>query len=164
MTNPNDDPFAGGDSAPSLSWVGTTPGTRRKIRITDAAKLVQSRDMKTKEPAVWKDGNPKMCAVLNGIDEQGEPVSIWASKPSSLFTAIKDAQAAVEKAYRIKGGDDLFILFESEIPASERGLSPQRVFKAKVEVGTAPVAAADDPWGADSSPAATSDDFGDAPF
>lgn len=147
MTTPDVDPFSGGESAPSLSFKDKPVGTVQTITVTDAAKLVQSRDLNTDLPAVWPDGNPKMCAVINGDDEQGEPRSVWAAKPSALFTAIKDAQAAVAPDYRLKAGDTLAIKYTGEKPASRKGFNPQKLYAAKITVGVAPVAPADDPWG-----------------
>lgn len=153
MTHPNDvDPFSGGDSAPSLSFKGKPVGTVQTVTVTDVAKLVQSRDLATDLPAVWPDGNPKMCAVINGEDEQGEPRSVWAAKPSSLFTAIKDAQAAVEPGYRLKAGDTLAIRFTGEKPPTKKGHNPQKLYAAKITPGVAPTKPADDPWGDDAPP------------
>jgi hypothetical protein len=156
MTAPDVDPFSGGESAPSLSFKDKPVGTVQTITVTDAAKLVQSRDLNTDLPAVWPDGNPKMCAVINGDDEQGEPRSVWAAKPSALFTAIKEAQAAVAPDYRLKAGDTLAIKYTGEKPASRKGFNPQKLYAAKITVGVAPVAPADDPW--DSTPAADGDE------
>lgn len=167
MTAPDVDPFSGGDSAPSLSFKDKPIGTVQTITVTDAAKLVQSRDLNTELPAVWPDGNPKMCAVINGdlqapgTADDGEPRSVWAAKPSSLFTAIKDAQAAVAEGYRLKAGDTLAIKFTGEKPATRKGFNAQKLYAAKVTVGVAPVAPADDPWG--SAPAAAQPPFADEP-
>lgn len=145
MTRPDDDPFSGGDAAPSLSFKEAAPGTRRRLKITDYPHMVQSTDMQTGLKAVWPDGNPKMCAVVNGDDEQGDPCSLWAPKPSSLFAAIRDAQAAVEKGYRLKPGDVLHVLLEKIEAPKKTGFSGQKIYKAKVEVG-APLPTNADPW------------------
>lgn len=150
----NEDPFAGADKAPSLTFKGSPVGTVQTLAVSDYAKLVQSIDLDTDQPAVWPDGNPKMCAVINGTNEQGEPRSIWASKPSSLFSAIADAQTAVEKGYRVKPGDTIAIKFVSEDPPAKKAWSPKRNFAAKITVGVAPPpAASEDPWATSDSPA-----------
>lgn len=137
MTNPDLDPFAGSTSAPSLSFKDAAVGTVRTITVTEGAKLVQSRDFNTGEPAFWpaKPGetpNPKMSAVINGTDEEGEEVSVWAQKPSSMFAAIADAQKAVKPGYRLKPGDTLAIKLTGEKPNPDKKKHPQKLYAAKI--------------------------------
>lgn len=173
MTTP--DPF-GGESAPSISFKDAPIGTVQTITVTDAAKLVQSRDFDSGDPVYWVPGQtgkkstlvsdqPVMSAVINGDDEQGDPRSVWAQKPSALYAAIKAAQAAVEPKYRLKPGDKLAIkLIGEEPPKSGRGAN-KKLYAAKITVGTAPVAPADDPWAdtAASTAPAQSSSFDDEP-
>lgn len=106
--NDDYDPFDN-ESVPSLSFDGAPIGREYKFKVVEPAKLVQSRDFDTNEPATWPDGNPKMSAVLvveptgqrdsakakwapYDDDKDEGPRSIWARKPSSMFAALAAAQ------------------------------------------------------------------------
>lgn len=133
MTAPADlDPFASANSAPAVSWKDAVVGTVVTMVVTEAPALVQSRDFKTKEPATWPDGNPKMAVVINGTVD-GEDRSLWASKPSALFGALADAQKASGK--RIAPGDTIAVKFTGTKPTSG---DPQKLFAAKHTPGTPP--------------------------
>lgn len=155
MTTPNDvDPFAGGDKVPALSFKGATIGTSHTLTVTEPAALVQTRDFDTDEPATWPDGNPKMAAVVKCLDAQGEPVAVWATKPSSMFSAIAAAQTEVRPGYRLKSGDTLWVQFYDEEPAKSAKHSPRKLYRAKVKEAPPADAFGDaDPWG--TAPAAT---------
>ena len=141
MTNPNDvDPFAGGDSAPALSFRDAPVGTVHTLTGEEPAKLVQSRDFDTDQPATWPDGNPKMAAVIRCVDANGEPVAVWASKPSSMFSAIAEAQKAVAPGYRLKPGDTLAIKLDGTEPPKSAKHSPRKLYKAKVTPAPEPQA------------------------
>jgi len=138
------DPF-GSDKAPAVSWKDAPVGTVVTMKVSGPAKLVQSTDFKTKEPAKWPDGNPKMSVVINGTVD-GEERSLWAPKPSALFAAIAEAQKAVGqngKAHRLREGDTLLVKFTGTKPTTG---DPQKLFAAKIEVGT-PRPSGDDPFG-----------------
>lgn len=101
---------------PSISFHDTDSdsslpvGTKYKGRVTTYVKMTQSIDFQTNKPAYWplsdEDkaagktiGNPKMAAVfsmqvLDGprAEEIGEIRTVWASKPSELFTKMAEAQ------------------------------------------------------------------------
>ena len=144
MTHPNDtDPFAGGESTPALSFKDEPIGTVKTITVTEPAKLLQSHDYDSGDLLYWVPGqrgktsttpsdSPVMAAVINGTDDEGVERSVWARKPSALFAAIKDAQAAVADGYRLKAGDKLAIkLTGEEPPKSGRG-SNRKLYAAKV--------------------------------
>ena len=155
MTAPQyDDPFAGADKVPSLSFKDAPVGTVYEGLVTEAPKLVQSRDYDSGEPAFWpaKPGeqpNPKMSVVirltLDGVDER----SVWAQKPSAMFAAIGEAQK--KAGVRIEVGGTLAIKFVGEQSHTDpikikKGMPPQKLYAAKY---TPPAPKqADDPWGA----------------
>lgn len=148
MTAPDRDPFAGGDSIPALSFKDEPIGTVKTVTITEPAEMAHSRDYDTNLPAYWDPNNrgrttttpndqPVMSAVVKGTDVNGDEVSVWARKPSSLFTAIKDAQAAVEAGYRLKRGDKLHIKFTGEEPPKSGRGANRKIYAAKIEPGVA---------------------------
>lgn len=139
-----DDPFAGAEKAPSVKWGEVPVGGVVKFHVDEPAKLVQSRDFETGEPAFWDDARtqPKMAAVLNGTVD-GERRSIWAQKPSALFAAIGEAQSKAGE--RIDAGGVLYVKRLDDKPnAKNPRLKPQHQFTAKYE------APAKDAFGSDS--------------
>jgi hypothetical protein len=68
-------------------------------------------------------------------------------KPSAMFAAIKDAQAAVSAGYRLKVGDTLAIKFSGEKPNDDANKYPQKLYAAKITV-----AAPADAFGSDEPP------------
>jgi hypothetical protein len=141
------DPFAGGDKTPSLKF--PTIGTAYDCTVTEAPKLVQSRDFKTKLPAWWdkEETQPKMAVVIN-VEVDGEGYSIWATKPSAMFRAIQDAQR--EAGQRIAVGGRLQVAFTHEAD-SKSGGDPAKQYAAKYTPPQATPGA--DPFG-DTQPAA----------
>ncbi len=96
------DPFAGGESHPSLSFKDAPFGTTYQGTVVELPTLMQGRDFDTGDPAVWSDGNPKMV-VCTTLDIGGDKWNLWAAKPSSMFSAIKDAQAAAGMQIAVGG-------------------------------------------------------------
>lgn len=139
------DPFAGGgEKRPAVSFKDKPVGTVITMLVVDSPKLVQSRDYETGEPATWPDGNPKMSVVTEVLVD-GEEMSLWAAKPSSLFAALAEAQRSA--GARIATGGTLAVKFTGEKPNSKNPrLNPQKLYAAKY---TAP-----DPFGGASEPAA----------
>ena len=147
MTSQHDiDPFAGGDSVPSLSFKNAPVGTVYTGTVTEAPTLVQSRDYKTGEPAFWpatngQPGNPKMAVVIKIALDTGEERSVWATKPSAMFAAIKTAQQ--EAGQKIAVGGTLAIKFTGEKPNADTKKEPQKLYAAKYTPPAAPDAFAD---------------------
>lgn len=139
------DPF-GDESSPAISFNNAAIGTTYTGVVTGLPKMVQSRDFATKEPATWPDGNPKMAVVVN-VQIDGEGFSVWASKPSSLYSAIGDAQRAAGE--RIKIGGTLSVRLIGEKPTSA---SPQKLYAAKYVPPVQTVG--NDGWGGLDTPAA----------
>lgn len=101
------DPFAGGESTPSLSFKDAPIGHTYTGVITSAPELVQGKDFETGEPAVWKnkDGStsPKYSVVMGIRLDDGEERSLWAVKPSAMFAALKTAQQQAGKPFEPGG-------------------------------------------------------------
>lgn len=150
-----DDPFAGADKVPSISFKDAPVGTTYEGVVTEAPKLVQSRDFNTGEPAFWpaKPGeapNPKMSVVIRLLLEGGEERSLWAQKPSAMFAAIGEAQK--QAGQRIDVGGTLAVKFTGEKAHTDpekirKNLPAQKLYAARY---TPPAAKpAEDPWGSE---------------
>lgn len=131
-----DDPFAGGERTPSLSFKGLPIGSTFTLRVTEAAKAIQNRDFETNEPAFWDAActQPKMSAVvkvevISGPHSVGEARSVWAQKPSDLFSAI--ARAQQEAKAKIAPGGTLLLKFAGETPHTNARYSPIKNYAAK---------------------------------
>lgn len=159
MTAPVQDPFAGGDSAPSISWKGAEIGTVVTLEVTDYPIQTQGKDFKTKLPATWPDGNPKLVAGIPGT-VNGEPRMLWANVPSALFGAIKDAIKASGEKGPIKPGDTLSVKFYDTKPTDG---DPQKLFQAKLVRGTPPPSGGD-PFGDSTGSAAPAGDDSAPPW
>lgn len=152
-----DDVFAGGDKAPALSFKNAPVGTTYTGTIVEEPKLLQTNDFNTGDPAFWpgkngQPGNPKMAAVIN-LEVDGEPRSVWATKPSALFVALVDAQKQAGARFEI--GGTLAIKFTGEKEHTDpekirKNLPPQKLYAAKY-TPPAPAPAAD-PFGDDAPP------------
>ena len=136
------DPFEDFDSAPALSWATAQPGTVYKGTISRLPKELQDRDIQTKKPKFWDDGQPQMVVVLQ-VDvettEGPQPRSVWAKKPSSLFRALGQAQK--EAGQRFALGGTLYLRLDRLEPSKTPGFSPQKIYAAKYEPPTSV-----DPW------------------
>jgi hypothetical protein len=127
MTEQTIDPFANAEKRPALSFKNAAPGTAYTVLVVDTPNLVQSRDFDTQELAFWPDSNdPIMAAVIN-VEHDGEPKSVWAVKPSSLFAAIAEAQA--KAGAKIVPGGSLTITYTHEVPnAKKPHLNPAKQY------------------------------------
>ena len=127
------DPFGGSEKTPSLSFKDKAPGTVVEGVVTQTPELIQGRDFETGEPAAWKDGNPKMVAVLRILVDD-EELSVWAPKPSALFAAIAAAQRATK---RIELGGSIAIKYTGDKPNDNPRLNAARQYAVRY---TPPVA------------------------
>lgn len=125
--NEDRDPFEGAEKVPSVSFKDSPIGTVVTMKVTKKAELVQTRDFDTNEPATWPDGNPKLAAVIVG-EVDGEERSFWATKPSSMFSAIAEAQKVA--GARIAPGGVLKVKFDAEKPNPDKKKSAQKLYKA----------------------------------
>jgi hypothetical protein len=170
MTSPDYDPFGEGVSTPAISFKDQPLGTVRSIIVGEYAEKVQSRDFETSEAAFWKDGNPKYSAVLKGTDLDGEPLSLWADMPSSMLTAVREAQEAISKGYRAKPGDRIDVQHHADKPNENPRLNAQKLYRAKITVDFQPPAPKTaDPWASEpaqsaSAPASTAGFADEPPF
>lgn len=133
----DNDPFAGGESLPSVSFKDTPVGTSYTLEVLEAPELVQARDYESGQPAFWPDGNPKQTVVTKVTDTAtGEVKNLWAAKPSALFRAIGDAQKAA--GAQIRPGDTLVVTFSGEKPNEKNPrLNPQKLYTVALTKGDA---------------------------
>jgi hypothetical protein len=125
-TQPND-PFAGGDTVPSISFKDAAIGTTFTGVVTEAPSLIQARDYETGQPAFWQDGGIKYTVVTKLKLSTGEERSLWAPKPSSMFAAISEAQKKTGTLVVV--GGTLTVTFSGEKPnATNPRLNPQKLY------------------------------------
>lgn len=112
-------------SNPSISFKDQPIGTTYTLTVCGTPEMVQSRDFKTRKPATWPDGNPKMSLVIKGLMD-GQPVSLWGAKPSAMWAAL--AQARQEAGVPLDDGALLTITFSGTKP--KPGMDPQKLYTA----------------------------------
>lgn len=145
MTNPQnnapgDDPLLSAMKKPAVSFKGQPVGTVTKLNVTGWSREAQTTDFRTKLPAFWPakpgeaQGNPKMAVVYDVTDEQGEELTLWAPRPSSMLTAL--AKAQTDSGSRIGPGGTLEIQFYDTKP-SDKG-EDQKLYRAKYTPGVTP--------------------------
>jgi hypothetical protein len=146
------DPLADLNRAPALSFKGAPIGTTRRVFVTEATKKRQSRDFETGQPAYWDPDpvtgqrDPVMAVVVAGLDEQGQPISVWGTIPSAMTTALAAAQAS--SGARILPGSILDITFSSEKPNENPRLNAQKLYTVvHTPNGWTPPSKAPDPLG-----------------
>ena len=135
----NDDPFDKPDSRPSVSFKNAPIGATVTCIIDGKPNKVQARNYDTNKPDFWDDGNPKMT-VATDVLVNGEPMTLWAAIPSSMFSAIRDAQN--EAGAKLEKGGTLVVQFYEEKPSDNPRKAPQKLYRAKY---TAPDAFASTP-------------------
>lgn len=157
MTNPID-PFAGGESAPAFTFPEV--GTTHEGTILEPPALVQGKDFNTGDPAYWpakpgQEPNPVMCAVLKIEQADGEVRSLWATKPSAMFVALKEAQRIAGKPFEV--GGTIAIRFAGEEAHTDpdkirRKLPAKKLYSAKYQPPAPVDAFADASKGSDDPP------------
>lgn len=147
MTAPAElDPFADtSEKRPAVSFKDKPIGTTYTLTVDEAPKMAQLRKYGTTDPDFWEDGNPKMGVVV-AVKLDGEARSLWAPKPSAMFTAIAEAQKTA--GAKIEPGATLIVRFDGEKPSSKG--NPQKLYKVKLT--PAAPAPAPDPFGDDPAP------------
>lgn len=146
--NVPDDPFAN-VKVPSISYKDQPIGTSYKLRVTSFPKMAQSMNYQTGKPDFWEPsdeekaagktvGNPKMAAVFQGVvldgpreEEIGEVRSVWAGKPSSLFTAMAEAQAKFGR--RIEPGGVIEITHSKNEKAKNPKFNDQKIYTVEYQ-------------------------------
>ncbi len=122
---------------PSVSFAKAKAGTIVSGRVLKLEK-VQQRDMQTKEPLFWKDGNPKWQYVFTLATELRDPESEVDDGTRKLYAkgqmekAIRDAIRGSAHRGDVEGGM-LAVKFVKEQPAQTRGFNPQKVYAARFE-------------------------------
>ncbi len=100
-----------------------------------AFEETQQRDIKTKAPAVWPDGNPKMMLVITlqtaerdeAIDDDNGERRLYVNKPSGMFAAIK---TAIGKQTFAVGGQ-LAVKYTGNGKSKSPGFNPPKEYVAK---------------------------------
>ena len=87
-------------------------------------------------------------SVVIDVEVDGEPHSLWATKPSALFAAIADAQRTA--GAKIEPGGTLVVRYDSDKPNEKNPrLNAAKQFKVRYTAPAAKPAA--DPFGGDDS-------------
>jgi hypothetical protein len=130
------DPYYGGEKTPSLSWKGLPHNTIFVTEVLEKATLLQSTDYESRELAFWdkEKTRPKMAAVTRvlvteGPHSVGEERSIWATIPSNLFIAIKEAQKAAGQ--KLLPGGILRLCLTGEKRHEDPRMNPIKQYAAK---------------------------------
>lgn len=156
MTSPNNapehDPLAGAEKRPAVSFKDFPVGGVKTLTVQSYGREAQTTVFGSNPPrlAFWPDnpdgskGKPKMAAVFDVEDEQGQELSLWAPIPGSLRTALATAQT--EAGQRIGPGGKLDVKLVRE---EDKGKgNPQKIFAARY-TPPAPQAPANDALGGD---------------
>ena len=124
------DPFAGGESHPSLSFKDAPFGTTYRGTVADLPVLMQGRDFETGELDWWDDDKTQPKMVVCTTLEIGDSLwSLWAQKPSSMFTAIKSAQSTA--GAQIAVGGTLQVTYTHDEPNKKNPkLNPAKQYSA----------------------------------
>lgn len=128
--SPNTDPFAGGESNPSLSFKGQPFGTTYEGVVAELPTMIHGRNFETGDLDYWDEAKtqPKMV-VCTTLEINGTKWSLWAPKPSSMFSAIKAAQDAA--GAQIAVGGTLRVTFTHEEPnKTNPKLNPAKQYSA----------------------------------
>ena len=144
MTSPNQAPA--GDllmefaKKAAVSFKHTPINKVRRLEVRSYADKAQTTDFRTKQPAFWDpkpgqtQGDPKLAIIFTVLDDEtGEERTLWAPKPSSMLTALINAQT--EAGVQIAPGGVLEV-YQYGTKPSDKG-EDQKLYKAKY---TPPVA------------------------
>lgn len=162
QNNADFDPLAGALKKPAVSWKHEPVGTVRVFQVQSSADVAQTTDFATKLPAFWKlkpgqtEPDPKLAAVFEVFDEkEQEERTLWAPIPSSMRTALAEAQKAAGEL--IGAGGTLTIKFTGTKPSGKG--EDQKLYAAKYDPPKAapkpdPLASGpSDPWATPAAPA-----------
>jgi hypothetical protein len=143
------DPLFGGGKSASFDKKGRTyTGT-----VISTPRQVQQRDIMTKEPIFYKDGNPAMQTVIelqtderdkDDPDDDGVRL-VYAKK--QMFAALRDAvRAAGLKNREQMVGATLSVKWADTKAVA--GANDQKIYKVTIKPGSPPATgpAADDPF------------------
>lgn len=172
MSFDDTDPLATGDKSPAVSFKDAPLGAVHYIDVTEPGKSIQQINFDTEQPDYWPDnadgskGKPKMAAVYNGTDENGEPRSLWAPIPSDLQAKLAAAQTTFGKRIGTSGNvERISVQLVNRVPAKNPKYN-KSVYNVKIEtIGAAPKPVEPDPMGDPwaSTPAAATPPFADEP-
>lgn len=134
MSDEVDQFFLGG--APSLSFLEI--GMTHEGRIIHKA-MIQARDIATKEPKVWPDGNPVMQAVITMQTDDRDTTIENDDGVRRLFVGSGGMRNAIAAAIKKSGGNGLQvggrlgIRYTKNGEATTKGFNPPKIYAAKYE-------------------------------
>ena len=138
--DPNYDPLMDSAKKPAVSFKNTPQGEKRRLQVQSLSRSAQQSDYETGKPAFWPSdvpgqvGNPKMAVVFDVFDETaGELRSLWCPKPSSMLSAIVEAQT--NAGVRIQPGGVLEVWIDGFKPSGDRKKEDQKLYKATYTPG-----------------------------
>ena len=138
--DPNYDPLMDSAKKPAVSFKNVPQGEVRRLQVQSLSRSAQQSDYETGKPAFWpsdvpgQQGNPKMAVVFDVFDETaGELRSLWCPKPSSMLSAIVEAQTTA--GVRIQPGGVLEVWIDGFKPSNDRKKEDQKLYKARYTPG-----------------------------
>lgn len=123
---------AGGGSGLKFDQLGVT----HSGVITDTPKSVQQTDFKTKQPAFWDDGQPKMQAVINLKTDERSPDDPNDEGGRTLYAASTQQKKAIVEAVKASGAKDievggtLTVQYYANDPTSQNPQNPKKLYRA----------------------------------
>jgi hypothetical protein len=115
-------------------------GTKVSGVITRDIELRQQRDIKTKQPAVWRDGTPKMQIVIHMNIGERDPEVEDDTGERALYVRIPgNLRNAISKAIRTAGtdrpeiGGRLTVTYAGDDAPAGPGLDPPKLFVAEYQ-------------------------------
>lgn len=125
MSTQATDPFTN-EGGPSITFA--TVGEVHSLTVRSVEKKVDT-DFVTKAIKTWDNGDPKHVFVFSGEDDGGDPIRLWVR--GHMVKAIREATAAAGLKSVID--TKVTLKFDSEGTPPKTGMSPPKLFKAKVE-------------------------------
>ncbi len=131
------DPFEDREKVPAIGFKNEPIGTVKSIDTSEPCNVVQKRVFGTPDLDWWenKDGSrsPKQAAVFNGVDANGEKVSLWCDMPSDLFTRVKEAQKTLGRRIGTGGNvDRIYVKLTGRVAAKNTAYE-KNTYAVKVE-------------------------------
>ena len=128
--------MGGGGRSAKFEAVGDTV-----VGIVQHVEIRQQTDIKTGDPLVWPDGNPRNQLVIQLQTEERDPEddaddgarNLYVPIPSAMRTAIADAIRRAG-AKGVESGMKFGVKFTGTTPPKVKGFNPQKLYTVKVEL------------------------------
>lgn len=128
------DLLAGGTKVPGAKFESIGDSV---VGTIISAEARQTTDIKTGEPEVWPQGDPKMQVVITlqtderdaSIEDDDGQRRLFAKKPSAMLGAIIDALGG----QRLEVGGRLAVKHTGTEPASTKGFNDKKLYVAAYE-------------------------------